>query len=75
LISVVTILLCLGVVMVFSASYPRGLEGFDNSFYFVTLQLMWLGIGLVVLVVAANVPYWLLDRVGRLSSWGLPCSA
>ena len=62
LISVVTILLMLGVVMVFSASYPRGLEGFSNPFYFVSLQLMWLGIGLVALLIAARVPYWLLDR-------------
>jgi cell division protein FtsW len=29
----------LGVVMVFSASYPRGLEGFDDPFYFVMRQL------------------------------------
>ena len=66
LISVVTILLGLGVVMVFSASYPRGLEGFGDPFYFVTRQLMWLGVGLVALVLAARIPYWFLDR------WSIP---
>ena len=39
LVSVVTILLLLGVVMVFSASFPRGLEGFDNPFYFIRLPV------------------------------------
>jgi len=62
LISVVTILLCLGVVMVFSASYPRGLEGFGDPFYFVARQLIWLGIGVVALLGAARVPYWLFDK-------------
>jgi cell division protein FtsW len=62
LISVVTILLALGVVMVFSASYPRGLEGYGDPLFFVTRQLMWLGIGLVALFVTARVPYWFLDR-------------
>jgi cell division protein FtsW len=62
LISVVTILLALGVVMVFSASYPRGLEGYGDPLFFVTRQLIWLGIGLVALFVTARVPYWLLDH-------------
>lgn len=62
LISVVTILLCLGVVMVFSASYPRGLDGFGDPFYFVVKQLMWLAVGLIALLVTAHTPYWLLDR-------------
>ncbi len=66
LLSVVTILLMLGVVMVFSASYPRGLEGFDNPYYFVIRQVIWLAIGIAGLVVAARIPYTFWDR------WSIP---
>ena len=57
LISVVTILLAVGILMVFSASYPRGLEGYGDAYRFVALQLAWLGVGLVVMVVTARIPY------------------
>ncbi len=66
LLSVVTILLMLGVVMVFSSSYPRGLEGFDNPYYFVIRQVIWLAVGIVGLVVAARIPYTFWDR------WSIP---
>lgn len=66
LLSVVTILVVLGIVMVFSASYPRGLEGYQNPYFFVGRQLMWLGIGVVGLIVAARIPYPFWDR------WSVP---
>ncbi|MBK8047387.1 MAG: cell division protein FtsW [Anaerolineales bacterium] len=66
LVSVVTILLGLGLVMVFSASYPRGLEGFSDPFYFIVRQLLWLVAGIVVLIVAARIPYGVWDR------WSIP---
>ncbi len=66
LVSVVTILLLLGVVMVFSASFPRGLEGFGNPFYFIAYQLLWLGVGVGVLVATARIPYTFWDR------WSIP---
>jgi cell division protein FtsW len=66
LLSVVTILLMLGVVMVFSASYPRGLEGFDNPYYFVIRQLIWLAVGVAGLIVTARIPYTFWDR------WSIP---
>jgi len=66
LLSVVTILLMLGVVMVFSASYPRGLEGFDNPYYFVIRQVIWLAVGVAGLIVAARIPYTFWDR------WSIP---
>ena len=47
LLFVVTAMLGFGLVMVFSASYPRGLEGFDDPFYFIMRQLAWLALGLV----------------------------
>jgi cell division protein FtsW len=57
LVSVVTILLALGVLMVFSASYPRGLEGYGDPYHFVSLQLAWLVVGLAALVITARIPY------------------
>lgn len=66
LLTVVTLLLLLGLVMVFSASYPRGLEGFDNPYYFVARQFIWLLVGAGGLVVAARIPYLLWNR------WSVP---
>jgi cell division protein FtsW len=62
----VTAMLGLGVVMVFSASYPRGLEGFDDPFYFILRQLAWLALGIAVLVIGARVPYTFWNR------WSIP---
>lgn len=40
-----------------SASAIIGLEEYGDRFYFFTSQLMWVGIGTVVLIVATRVPY------------------
>jgi cell division protein FtsW len=66
LISVVALLLGLGLVMVFSASYARGLVGFEDPYYFAVRQLIWGGAGLVALVVAARIPYTWWER------WSVP---
>lgn len=66
LLSVVTILLMLGLVVVFSASYPRGIEGFNNPYYFIGRQLMWLALGVAALIVAARIPYTWWER------WSIP---
>ena len=66
LLTVVSVLMLLGIVMVFSASYPRGMEGFDNPYYFVVRQIVWLAIGVAALIVAARIPYTLWER------WSIP---
>ncbi|MBW7882437.1 MAG: cell division protein FtsW [Caldilineaceae bacterium] len=66
LVSVVTLLLGLGLVIVFSASYPRGLEGFDNPYYFIVRQLIWMVLGIAALIVTARIPYTVWDR------WSIP---
>lgn len=48
----VTAMLGLGLVMVFSASYPR-LEGFNDPFYFIMRQLAWLAVGIAALIITA----------------------
>ena len=57
LLAVVVMLLGLGMVMVFSASYARGLVGYDDPYYFAVRQLAWGGVGVVVLIIAARTPY------------------
>ncbi|RIK43145.1 MAG: hypothetical protein DCC55_06600 [Chloroflexi bacterium] len=66
LLSVVVMLLGLGLVMVFSASYARGLAGFDDPYYFAVRQLIWGGLGVVVMIVAARIPYRWWER------WSVP---
>jgi cell division protein FtsW len=66
LLSVVVMLLGLGLVMVLSASYARGLAGFDDPYYFAVRQLIWGGIGVVALIVAARIPYQWWER------WSVP---
>jgi cell division protein FtsW len=66
LLSVIITLLAFGVVMVFSASFARGLYGFENPYYFFTRQLLWAGAGLVGMWVAIQVPYTWYER------WSIP---
>ena len=62
LLSVIVMLLALGLVMVFSASFARGLDGYNDAYYFVERQALWTGIGLVALVIAARIPYTFWQR-------------
>jgi cell division protein FtsW len=57
----VTLLLVVGTVMVYSASSFKALQSHEDSHYYFKNHLMKLLIGVVVLLVAANVPYrfWL----------------
>ncbi len=55
-------MLIYGLVMVFSSSYPNSLLRKDHPFYYVGYQLAWIGAGLVVMVVAARIPYTIWER-------------
>jgi len=50
-------LVCLGTIMVFSASYPSALNDGLDMFYYGKRQLVLVAIGLVVMAIAAMVPY------------------
>jgi cell division protein FtsW len=65
----VTAMLGLGMVMVFSASYPRGLEGFDDPSYFIMRQVAWLALGVVALLFGMRVSYTVWNR------WSIPLMA
>lgn len=66
LLSVVVILLGLGLVMVFSASYARGIVGFEDPYYFAVRQLLWGAVGVAAMIIAARIPYRWWER------WSVP---
>lgn len=53
----VIVLLVLGLVMVFSASYPSAYYQFGNGFYFIHKQLQWAALGVVAMLFTANFNY------------------
>lgn len=55
-ITVATLVLA-GVVMVYSASAIYAMEEFNDSYYFLKRQILWLAIGTVILLIAKNIDY------------------
>ncbi|RME65145.1 MAG: cell division protein FtsW, partial [Caldilineae bacterium] len=66
LLTVVTALVLLGAVMVFSASYPSALVYRTSPFYYILRHLQWIGLGIAALVIAARIPYTVWER------WSVP---
>ncbi len=58
----VTILLMTGLVMVFSASGVFAMEKYDDPYYFLKRQSLWLVFGMVVMMVAQNMDYKVLEK-------------
>ncbi len=53
-------LLTIGLVMLFSASYPYALQKYDNSYYFIIRQLIFAVIGVGVMLFVSKVNYKIL---------------
>ncbi len=53
----VIMLLSLGLLMVFSASYPYAYYYFEDGLYFIKRQLLWAGLGAAAMVFTANFDY------------------
>lgn len=70
LVSIVTTLLVLGTVIVFSASFSNSLKGGENPFYFLSRQLIWVTIGSAFAVILARIPYQWWERVSILMMGG-----
>lgn len=51
-------LLFLGIIMVYSASVVMGYATYRDQNYFFLRQLLWCGLGLVVMFLVIRVPYW-----------------
>jgi len=65
LIMLILLLLCIGSVMVFSASYPEALSDKKDSLYYIKRQLVFIGMGMVLMIGAACIPYTFFKRVTR----------
>ncbi len=53
----ILLLLCLGTIMVFSASYPNAITGKGDATYYIRRQLLWLAAGGVCMTILASLPY------------------
>ncbi|MBE6714949.1 MAG: cell division protein FtsW [Ruminococcaceae bacterium] len=63
MLTIILVLLCLGTIMVFSASYPNALHEKNDSLYYIRNQLMWLTIGGILMAGVSFMPYKLFKRV------------
>lgn len=60
---IIIILLCLGTVMVFSASYPNAITEKNDATFYIRRQLLWLAVGAAVMVGASFIPHQLYKKV------------
>ncbi|MCC8023022.1 MAG: FtsW/RodA/SpoVE family cell cycle protein, partial [Clostridiales bacterium] len=60
-------LLTIGLIMLFSASYPYSYQYEDNSYHYIMRQGLWAAIGLIAMFVVSKIDYHIL----RLFAWPL----
>jgi len=58
LVAVVMILLAIGLLMVFSASFVRAQQSLGDPYYYLKRQALWAVVGLAVMGLASQVQYW-----------------
>lgn len=62
----VILLVFIGIIMVFSSSWPDSLYKMDDGYYFLKKQLISSGVGLVAMLFFMNFDYWKLDKLSKL---------
>ena len=65
MIMLILLLLCIGSVMVFSASYPEALSDKNDSLYYIKRQLVFIGLGMVLMIAATYIPYTFYKDVAK----------
>lgn len=55
--TIVIIMVCVGLVMLLSASTPAGRRLYDNSYHFFLKQLMFVGIGFAAMIIISRIDY------------------
>ncbi len=63
LLGTIIALLVIGILMMFSASYPAAIEDGLSGTYYATRQLAFAGIGLVVMAILSIVPYQFFEKL------------
>ncbi len=66
LLAVVGVLLLIGLMAVYSATFDWSYQQYHNSFHIAGRQLLWMGLGLAAMAAVASVPYT------RWQEWALP---
>ena len=66
LVLVVAGLVVLGLMMVYSATFDWSYQAYESSFRIASRQFLWVGLGMVVMMAVAAVPY------GRWQQWAVP---
>lgn len=61
-ITIVLILVTFGLVMLFSASYAYAYYYFNNSFHFISRQLIFAIMGIILMIIIANTDYHILTK-------------
>ena len=70
-----TLLALFGLLAIYDASVVEGFKDFSDKFHFVKQQAVWLGLGVIVSLVAANFPLGVIRKYAPtflLSSFILP---
>lgn len=57
LIVIIVILVCMGSLMVFSASYPYAISQNKSSYYYLKRQIVFASLGFVAMAIASKIPY------------------
>ena len=63
LLGTVIALLVIGILMMFSASYPAAIEDGLSGTYYATRQLIFAGVGLVLMFILSVVPYRFFEKL------------
>lgn len=66
LIIIMLILMGLSIVMIASVSFPRGLKEYNNHYYFLIRQIIWLVAGSILFIFTANFEYTKYKRIRKL---------
>ena len=64
-------LLAIGTLMVFSASSAEALQHFQNPYYYLERQLLWVALGLLAMWIMSRIDYW---RLPRFALWAFGLS-
>lgn len=62
----VLVLVSVGLIMMFSASYPWGLAYYEDTFHFIKRQLVFAVIGVLAMLLASRIPFQILHRFALL---------
>ncbi len=61
----VIVLVCIGIVMIYSASAVISRERFSSSYYFLVKQLIWAAVGIILMLALSQVDYNVLQKFSK----------